>query len=238
MKKIIGIVPCSMVKKENKSKAEDFYKLGNNYAKRVLESGCIPIGLAPVDNVLSQEVLELCDGFVVQGGSDFCPYHFQIIHHAITQGKKYLGICLGEQLIYVYFLLKSELDKQGYKGDTPSKMWEVYKEKFSDCEILQKVFGHCEKFPPRGQEEKVKHSVNIVKGTLLYRVLGRESIKICSFHNFSTPQTQTFVKINAWSDKGDGVVEGLEYMDNILGVQGHPEYDDLLPELFNFLAKD
>ena len=31
-------------------------------------------------------------------------------------------------------------------------------------------------------------------------------------------------------------VEGSEYGDHILGVQGHPEVDDLLPELFQFLA--
>ena len=35
----------------------------------------------------------------------------------------------------------------------------------------------------------------------------------------------------------DGVVEGTEYGDNILGVQGHPEADALLPELFKFLAE-
>ena len=46
------------------------------------------------------------------------------------------------------------------------------------------------------------------------------------------------VTINAWSARGDGVVEGTEYADHILGVQGHPEADSLLPELFEFLAKD
>jgi GMP synthase-like glutamine amidotransferase len=33
------------------------------------------------------------------------------------------------------------------------------------------------------------------------------------------------------------VVEGTEYGENILGVQGHPEIDALLPELFTFLAE-
>ena len=50
------------------------------------------------------------------------------------------------------------------------------------------------------------------------------------------PSAQKLLKINAWSAKDDGVVEGTEYGDNILGVQGHPEVDDLLPELFQFLA--
>ena len=37
---------------------------------------------------------------------------------------------------------------------------------------------------------------------------------------------------------GDGMVEGTEYGDHILGVQGHPEIDGLPPELFAFLTED
>ena len=91
---------------------EDFYKLGNNYINRLVEAGCTPIGLAPSNNWLSEEALDMCDGFLVQGGSKFCPYHFQVIHYAITHGKRYLGICLGQQLIYVYFELKRIVEER------------------------------------------------------------------------------------------------------------------------------
>lgn len=80
--------------------------------------------------------------------------------------------------------------------------------------------------------------MDIVRGTLLHKVLGRDKMRLCSFHDLNTPPTQTLVTINAWSSLGDGVVEGTEYGDNVLGVQGHPEADNLLPELFNFLIKD
>lgn len=46
---------------------EDFYKIGNNYTKRVLDAGCMPIGLTPVDNLVCDEALDICDGFLVQG---------------------------------------------------------------------------------------------------------------------------------------------------------------------------
>jgi len=46
------------------------------------------------------------------------------------------------------------------------------------------------------------------------------------------------VTINAWSAKGDGVVEGCEYGDNLFGVQFHPEVDGLLPEIFAFLTEE
>ena len=80
-----------------------------------------------------------------------------------------------------------------------------------------------------------KHDVNIVPGTLLHRVLGRDTMRITTFHNLSTPPEQTLVTVNAWSAKGDNVVEGTEYRDHILGVQGHPEADTCLPQLFQFL---
>ena len=81
-----------------------------------------------------------------------------------------------------------------------------------------------------------KHDVDVIPGTLLHRVLGRDRMRICTFHNLSTPPDQTLVTVNARSALGDGVVEGTEYGENVLGVQGHPEADDLLPELFRFLA--
>lgn len=65
----------------------------------------------------------------------------------------------------------------------------------------------------------------------------RTEMRISSYHRLCTPPEQTLVSINARSAKGDGVVEGTEYKDHILGVQGHPEADDLLPELFSFLAE-
>jgi len=75
-------------------------------------------------------------------------------------------------------------------------------------------------------------------GLLLHRVLGRDTMRIASFHDLDLPSAQKLVTINGWSANGDGVVEGAEYGDKILGVQGHPEVDDLLPELFAFLAQD
>ena len=92
MKKLIGIAPASLIGNPTESCMQDFYKLGNNYVKRVLEADCIPIGLAPADNWLCEEALEMCDAFLVQGGAEFYPYHFQIIHHAITHKKRFLAL--------------------------------------------------------------------------------------------------------------------------------------------------
>lgn len=238
MKKVIGVVPAANLGDMTKSNMSDFYKVGNNYAKRVLEAGCIPIGMAPVDYWLPEEALDLCDGFIVQGGAEFYPYHFQVMHHVFTYGKRYLGICLGEQLIYAYLAYRKMLEERGYEGDVVKGICALREELGPDHSVLQKVEDHKAASMPRGNEDVAKHDVNIVPGSLLHRVMGRDTIRLASFHYLNTPPEQDLVTINAWSAKGDGVVEGTEYGDNILGVQGHPEVDDLLPEIFAFLAKD
>jgi len=231
--KIIGIVPATDPVDLTQSNRSDIYKLGNNYIKRATEAGFTPIGLAPADNWLTEEALDLCDAFLVQGGAEFYPYHFQVIHHAITHGKRYLGICLGQQLIYVYLELKRRVEEMGYEGDLVRAICAYLDAQGPNFSLQQPVAGHrCEQMP-RGHEDVAKHDVTIVPGTLLHRVLGRDTMRIATFHNLITPPTQTLVTINAWH--GD-VVEGTEYGENILGVQGHPEVDTLLPELFAFLA--
>ena len=238
MKRIIGLVPASNIGDMAQSNMTDFYKVGNTYVKRVVEAGCVPMALAPADNWLTQEALELCDGFVVQGGAEFYPYHFQVIHHAVTHGKRYLGICLGQQLIYAYFELRRRVEERGFSGDVVKAICDYLMEQGPDFSVQKPVSGHCSDAVPRGEDDRAKHEVNIVPGTLLHRVLGREHIRIASYHKLNTPPSQTLVTINAWSAKGDCVVEGTEFGDNILGVQGHPEVDNLLPELFAFLAED
>lgn len=236
MAKIIGVAPKSLTIKENNSCMQDYYQLGNNYIKRVAEAGGVPVGLCPVDNWLSEEQLDMCDAFLVQGGAEFYDYHFQIIHHALTRGKRYLGICLGQQLIYVYFELKRRVENLGYEGDLVKAICK-YRRTLPHS-LQEKIPNHRYDYPARNDEDAAKHDVDIVRGTLLHKVFGRDKMRLCSFHGLNTPPTQNLVTINAWSATGDGVVEGTEYGDNILGVQGHPEADNLLPELFNFLTKD
>ena len=238
MGKIIGVVPAAILGDQALSNMNDYYKVCNNYAKRVREAGCVPVGMAPVDYWLTEDALDLCDGFIVQGGGEFYAYHFQVIHHAITHGKRYLGICLGQQLIYVYLELKRRVEERGYEGDLIKAICAYLEEQGPNFSVQEKIPGHRSESMPRGNEDVAKHDVNIVPGTLLHRVLGRDTMRIASFHDLDTPPTQKLVTINAWSAKGDGVVEGTEYGENILGVQGHPEVDELLPELFRFLTEE
>lgn len=233
MAKIIGIVPKGDLQAAEESNMKDRYFLLNNYIKRVTEAGGIAMGVAPVDGWVPQQALEAFDGFVVQGGQKFFPYHFQIIHHAVETGKPYLGICLGMQLIRTYFMLRHRVEAAGYEGDLVQAIWHLQCNK--DFDTLGSVEGHYSALVPRGREEEVKHEVTVVPGTLLHRLLGRETAHGATYHNSCVPADESFLTINARA--ADGTIEGVEYGENVLGVQFHPEVDDKLPELFAFVTK-
>ena len=136
---------------------------------------------------------------------------------------------------YAYFKLKSMVVERGYTGDIVTAIYDLFKQPGVEDLLLEKVEGHSAEFPPRGVEDIAKHNVKVEKDTILYNLLGTSDMRICTFHNYATPREQTLLKVNAWSS--EGVVEGVEYGDYILGVQGHPEADRLLNKIFEFIAK-
>lgn len=234
MKKIIGVVPKSVLFDPTKSNMSDVYHLGNNYCKRVLDAGALPMCVTPIDNWVPEESLAMFDGYIVQGGDDYYPYHFQIVHDAVIHHKPYLGICLGEQLIYAYFALRKMVEEQGYEGDLLKAICTLLESRGPSFSVLQPVQGHRGNPTTRGGEDAAKHDVSVVPGTILHRLMGRTSLRAASFHRLQVPPSQKLLTINAWS--ADGVVEGVEYADHMLGVQFHPEVDGLLPEIFSFLT--
>ena len=238
MAKIIGVVPKADLFAPEKSCMDDFYMVGNNYCKRVLEAGGIPVCVTPVDNWIPEQALSMFDAYIVQGGPDYYPYHFQIVHDAVVNHKRYLGICLGEQLIYVYFALKKMVEEQGYEGDLVKAICDLREKNGPDFSVLKAIPDHRSAPTTRGNEDEAKHNVNVVPGTILHRLVGRDTIRAASYHNLNVPPEQELVTISAWSAKGDGVVEGVEYGDNLFGVQFHPEMDELLPEIFTFLTEE
>ena len=238
MKKVIGIIPKGILFDPEKAATSDLYHLGNNYIKRVTEAGGIAISLAPVDGRISQEQLELCDGFIVQGGTQMWPYHFQVIHHAATTGKKLLGICLGMQLIHRYYRLLHIVEEMGMVGPADEAMIDLFYNKEIGHDLLHRIEGHPNKGITREDTDCVKHDVDVVPGTILHRLLGRETARGASFHNWRAEEPAPELTVNAWATDGTGTIEGLENGSNILGVQFHPEVDDLLPEIFRFLMEE
>ncbi len=235
MQRVICLVPSADLFDPTVSTFKDTYKVSNNCAKRAAEAGAIPVGLAPVDGWVPEGELERFDGYLVQGGARFYPYHYQIMHDAYTNGKRYLGLCLGSQLIHSYLMLRRRTEELGYSGDLIRAMWKVKNE--TGFVSLEEVPGH--RMPPhvRGNEDSVKHSVDVLPGTMLRRLVGRDTIVGASYHDLRVPN-DTPLTINARASHDPETVEGVELAPNILGVQFHPEIDDALPEIFRFLTED
>lgn len=235
MRRVICLVPSADLFDPNVSTFKDIYKVSNNCSKRAAEAGAIPVGLAPVDEWIPEGEMELFDGYLVQGGGKFYPYHYQIMHDAYENGKRYLGLCLGAQLIHSYLMLRRKTEELGYTGDLIHAMWKLKCE--TDFVSLEDVPGHRMPAHVRGNEESVKHGVDVLPGTILRRLVGRDNILGASYHDLRIPN-DTPLTINARASHDPETVEGVELGPNILGVQFHPEIDDTLPEIFRFLTED
>ena len=70
--------------------------------------------------------------------------------------------------------------------------------------------------------KKYVHKVKILKDSLLYKIIGKEEIKVNSRHNYHVPEKLDYLK-SAYAT--DGIIEAVESKDNkfTLGVQWHPE---------------
>jgi len=238
MKKVIGVVPKGELFDQEKAATSDRFFLGNNYIKRVTEAGGIPVCLAPVDGRVSEEQLALCDGFIIQGGTKMWPYHIQVIHHAATTGKKLLGVCLGMQLVHRYYRLRNIVAEMGIEGPVDEAILHLFYEKGIGKDTLHRVEGHYNSGITRENTDIVKHDMDVVPGTVLHRLLGRDTVRGASFHHWRAEDPAPELTVNAWATDGSGTIEGLDNGSNILGVQFHPEVDDLLPEIFKFLIED
>ena len=233
-KKVIGILPKGILFDPEKPNT---YTLINNYTKRVLEAGCIPVCLAPVDGRITQEQLDMCDGFIAQGGTQMWPYHFQVIDHCYNTGKKYLGICLGMQLIHRYYAMRKIVGEMHLEGSLVENIIDQFYNKDVGHNLLHAIEGHWYDKKYGNNTDLAKHDVDVVPGTVLHRLLGRIQIRGGSFHHWRVEDPVEELTVNAWATDGTGTIEGVENGSNILGVQFHPEIDDMLPEIFKFLTE-
>ena len=69
---------------------------------KYLNNLCNCIGLMSYDENFNFNVLNLCDGIIIQGGSDIFNYHYKIVEYAINNNIPLLGICMGHQIIGLY----------------------------------------------------------------------------------------------------------------------------------------
>lgn len=230
--KVVGIVPYAPDFGKSESRYDDKYHFTDTYCVRAHEAGLLPVGVLPVEGRIKTDILDLCDCFILQGGSNVSPYHLEVIDHALRTGKKLLGICLGAQSIQCYFAVKNEIEKRGLQGNVGDLYDEIRKE--METPFLVRVPGHRPtEVLPRDSAESLKHPVLLLEGSHIARILGKTEIRGCTFHFYAIGEPAPGLTVTGRAP--DGVIEVIEYGENVIGTQFHPDVDSDLHELFDWL---
>lgn len=209
-KPLIGIIG----RPDKEESGPSIIRINDDIRTSIIKNGGIPIGILPSQNIdyankkyndikdMNEEELnsllesiKLCDGIILQGGTNWYQYDVKIVEYAIKNDIPTLGICLGMQLL----------------GNTDNK---TYLEESSS--LNKTIINH------REPSLNYVHEVEIKKDTLLYDIIKETNIRVNSRHKWHLNYTTNMI-VSALSE--DGLIEGIEYPGKkfIIGVQWHPE---------------
>lgn len=205
--KVIGIVPTSNYMLTTDT-FKDHYRYGNNYIKKIIENGAVPYLIPLCDDEVIMDSLVNLDGVIFPGGDKVNEYSFKIMDYCYKNKIPVLGICLGMQTMAMYSV----------NLDSPKR-------------IIKKVDGHWPIELTRDNNTEVVHNDIVLKNTKLYEIIGKEKIKVNSLHHNTITEVGSTFRVSIKSE--DGLIEGIEYINDdrfMIGVQFHPE---ILPEFNN-----
>ena len=141
--------------------------------------------------------------------------------------KPLLGICLGMQMMNTYFLVAEEAERRGWDGPLLALFEQMKKERYM---FTEPVDGHWDGHITRDNVDRFKHPIHVTPGSRLERLTGKQTLLGASMHNYRITHPARSLTVAGRTD--DGTIEALEYGEQMLGVQFHPEADDQNDELF------
>jgi putative glutamine amidotransferase len=199
-----------------------FVRADHDYVEGVAGAGGAPVVLPPVGEESAAEALiHSLDGLLLSGGSDLDPSYYgeepvpelgvtlperdafemALVGLALRRGMPVFGICRGMQVLNV------ALGGTLYQ-DLPSQ-WE------------QDPLKHRQDTP----KWQPTHEVRVSEGSYIAEVMGRESVKVNSYHHQGIRDLAEGLVVTGRSS--DGVIEAVEAEDLserwLLGVQWHAE---------------
>ena len=197
-------------------------EMGLTYINSVIGAGGLPFLIPipfPPENI--PLVREMFDGLILIGGGDVDISRYggkahpsvgepvpdrdeleiRLAKTAYETGWPVFGVCRGEQVMNVA---------------AGGKLYSDIPDQIPDVRFL-----HSQ--PEETPRNALIHSVNIQPGTLLHRILGKDSVQVNTFHHQAVSVPGDKMIINARSE--DGIPEGIEIPGHpfALGVQWHPE---------------
>ena len=212
--------------------------LAQAYYMSVVEAGATPVVIPSYDNEEALvSLLDSLDGVVLSGGADIDPSYLNqepldcisvnprrdaqellLTRLAVDRQIPVLGICRGIQVLAAALGGKLYQDIKIEHG----------------AESLEHSQTIARGLP--------SHNVKIEKDSLLYSIMGTETLAVNSFHHQAVKEAPDGFRVTAVAP--DGIIEAIEptTFRNILGVQWHPECflmenDRTMMPIFRWLAE-
>ncbi len=227
MKAKIGIVICGFMK--NRQFVTD------SYVQAIHKANGLPILLPMVrSNLIIQEYVSLCDGFLFCGGEDITPllfgeepvkgigktdaaldtFQIRLMQAVLQSDKPVLAICRGMQILNVTL-----------GGNI-----------YQDLSLAGETINHMQSSSSR---QDASHKVTFTSGSRMHRIFGTFAYTN-SFHHQSVHRLGEGLIATGYT--GDGMIEAIERpgLPFTVGVQWHPECmlkkNDKMLRLFQFLV--
>ena len=195
------------------------YCINEAYVKSIIQAGGVPVNIPFGVESDVERLLEGIDGLLLTGGVDVHPHFFDEEPHikighimlerdevelvlteaALKKTMPIFGICRGIQLLNVAL------------GGT---LYQDINSQYEQTPILHQQ---------NARRREASHYIEIIKGSLLHEIVGKEKIAVNSFHHQALKKVPELFKITAKSS--DGIIEAIEMKDYpyCVGVQWHPE---------------
>ncbi len=200
------------------SREPESFGLRDDYVRAIEAAGGLPLVLAPGRPEDAADFLGRVDALVLSGGADVDPslygepphptvtrvfpgrdaFELGLAREAIARDLPVLAICRGHQLLNV-------ATGGTLVQDIPSEL------------------GAATDHDPDTERWERCHDVEVLPGTRLRGILGRDRVSVNSFHHQAVKTTGRGLVVAARAS--DGVIEGMEMPDRrfVIGVQWHPE---------------
>lgn len=123
-------------------KVDNIYKVNENVVKKIIKCGGIPILILPTNFNDLLNVLNICDGIVMPGGSDIYEYDRFICKYATDNNVPILGICLGMQIMEEEYLNKTKTLHQGVSHKIITKKESIINKAVGDT-IVNSRHNEC-----------------------------------------------------------------------------------------------
>ena len=190
-----------------------------DYPMEVERAGGVPLVLPwTKDKAVVNAAMEKVDGLLLSGGGDVAALAYGEEPHPRNRYED--PVRDAAEFVAIAAALKRELPVLGICRGIQSLNVALGGTLVQD--IPSQVKGALQHYTYEN-ETVLNHTISVVKGTRLRKLLGKPSLAVNSWHHQAVAKLGKGLKVNARAK--DGVIEGIETGDKrpLLAVQCHPE---------------